>query len=384
MSAKLPSIWDADPHTIAKIAILKGYLQAWLRILGSTRKDETIVYVDGFAGPGRYRNHEEGSPLGALRVAASAITGLGSKFIAKQLHGAFIEKDGARFKVLEEVVAPFEKSGSLGVTKLCCEFADGIKELQRRLPGAFNGKMPLFIFADPFGGTGIPFRTFAECMSGDRSELLINLDADGIGRIFAADNEGRDDQLTELFGDESWRTELTTGSGLKRLSVEILDLYKKRLRSLSGVKHLWSFAMRGSRDAINYHLVFATKHSLGQKKMKEAMQALDRTGSYSFSDAHRDQLVLFRDDNVKQYAEALFKKFDGREVTKAEADVFALDETPFLDSNKLLVVLESDLRLQVNSHVGTQRRPLTYPEEKVRSLRFGKFGTKVIQTDLFS
>jgi len=31
---KHPTIWPAAPHTIAKIEILKGYLQAWLAIMG--------------------------------------------------------------------------------------------------------------------------------------------------------------------------------------------------------------------------------------------------------------------------------------------------------------------------------------------------------------
>ena len=59
---------ECGPHTIAKIAILKGYLKAWFRILGARRPGELILYVDGFAGPGHYRNHDEGSPLAALRA----------------------------------------------------------------------------------------------------------------------------------------------------------------------------------------------------------------------------------------------------------------------------------------------------------------------------
>ena len=34
MSKRMPVVWDAAPHTIAKIAILRGYLKAWFRILG--------------------------------------------------------------------------------------------------------------------------------------------------------------------------------------------------------------------------------------------------------------------------------------------------------------------------------------------------------------
>ncbi len=48
------SIWEAAPHTIAKIVILEKYLTAWFQILGRTRKNQDLWYVDGFAGPGKY------------------------------------------------------------------------------------------------------------------------------------------------------------------------------------------------------------------------------------------------------------------------------------------------------------------------------------------
>lgn len=383
MSKKLPTVWDADPHTIAKIEILKGYLNAWLRILGKTQKNKTILYVDGFAGPGRYRNHPEGSPLAALRVADSAIHTLGNEFIAKSFHGAFIERDPERFAVLTETIAPFENKPGLGITKVCCEFVEGIARLRKDVPGPFRGEGPLFVFADPFGGTGIPFDTFATCMKGDTAELLINLDADGIGRIFSAEsNNNREAQLTELFGSECWREALTAKADLKRLSVQVLDLYKRRLRTLPDVKFIWSFAMRGRTDTLNYHLVFATKHPLGMEKMKEAMRAIDKTGSYSFSDAHEDQHVLFRDDDEKTYAALLFREFNGRTVTMDDVRVFALNETPFLNAKSMLAVLEKEQRVQVETKGIVPRRAGSFSEDKIQALRFGQFGSTNVQNEL--
>lgn len=382
MSKKLPTVWDADAHTIAKIEILKGYLKAWLRILGKTQRGQTILYVDGFAGPGRYRNHSEGSPLAALRVADNALHELGEEFIARSFHGAFIESNRDRFAVLAETIAPFEGKQSLGITKMCCEFADGIERLQKEVPAPFRGEGPLFVFADPFGGTGIPFSTFATCMKGETAELLINLDADGIGRIFSAEsNNNRDEQLTELFGNECWKESLTGKGDLKRLSVQILDLYKKRLRSLPNVKFVWSFAMRGSKDALNYHLVFATKHPLGMEKMKEAMRAIDKTGSYSFSDAHVEQHVLFRDDDEETYAALLFKEFNGRTVTMDDVNEFALSETPLLNAKAMLALLEKAQRVQVETQGTQPRRAGSFPEEKIRALRFGQFGPTNVQNE---
>lgn len=384
MSKKHPVLWPAKPHTIAKIEILKGYLKAWLRILGSTRRGQVILYVDGFAGPGRYVNHREGSPIAALEVARNTFFSMKAAFVAGKIECAFIESDLDRHGILCESVVPFQKIPGLGITTLCEEFTEGIAQLRKKFPGSFSGKGPLFIFADPFGGTGIPFQTFAQCMQANTAELLINLDADGIGRIFAASNNNkREEQLTELFGDDSWKTALTAGSDLKSLCVQILDLYKLRLRSLPGGVLIWTFAMRSKDNTLNYHLVFATRHRLGLEKMKEAMKAIDQTGSYSFSDAHAGQILLFRDDDEVQFAGRLFSNFDGQTITLEQADTFALTETPFLNAKAMLAILEKQQRLQVETVKGHKRRANTYPDGKVAALRFGQFTTRCEHPNLF-
>lgn len=373
MSKKLPTVWTATEHTKAKIAILKGYLDAWFRILGKTRKNQPILYVDGFAGPGIYANHNEGSPLAAVAAAAGAINQLNGAFIAQGLHCAFIEKDQERYEKLKECLAPHQGNALLGISHYRCEFVDGIEAVRKALPGPFNGDGPLFVFADPFGGTGIPFKTFAACMAGAASELLINLDADGIGRIFKADNNNREEQLTALFGDESWRDVLSLADPLPQTSLKILNLYKQRIRTLPGVKYVWSFAMRGSNDAINYHLVFASKHPLGLEKMKEAMKKLDQTGTYSFSDAHVDQHALFKGDNEAHYADGLWRVFEGKTVSYDEVHTYALNETPFLNAKSMLKNLEGREMVIPVLYQGAIRKKGDFPDEKVQSLRFGTF-----------
>lgn len=383
MSKQLSVLWEADPHTIAKIAILKGYLNAWFRVLGKSRRNQTVTYVDGFAGPGQYRNHTEGSPLAALRAAESAIQHLGSDFRANGIRCVFIESRRHRFEKLVSTVAPYEGRPNIAIKKILSEFAEGIAKLSRELPATFQGEGPTFVFADPFGGKGIPLATFRHCMRGDAAELLINLDADGIGRMFAAQtNRRRDEQLTAIFGGDVWRQKLTLGAELKKLSVEILDLYKEQLRALPGVRFVWSFAMRGKHDALNYYLVFATKHPLGMEKMKEAMRAIDKTGAYTFSDAHREQQVLFRDDNAEQYGAVLFNTFEGKTISMDDARFFALSETPFVNAKALLAVLERQHQLQVNSKPGQVRRRGSFPEDKIDSLHFLQTRAKSSQGEL--
>jgi hypothetical protein len=269
------------------------------------------------------------------------------------------------------------------MTKVHGEFADGIVEVRKAVPGPFLGEGPLFLFADPFGGTGIPFTTFASCMQAETAELLINLDADGIARIFAAEsNNGREQQLTELFGSDCWRQKLSARADLKQLSIQILALYKERLRALPGVRYIWSFAMRGRADTLSYYLVFATKHPLGLEKMKEAMRAIDKTGAYSFSDAHVDQHALFRADDADVFAEQMFEKFDGQQISMDDVTTYALNETPFLNAKAMLTRLDATGRVVIQPRLGEKLRAGTYPEEKISSIRFGHFALAGKQSEL--
>lgn len=78
MSAKIKSVlWEAPPHTLAKIAILQAYLSRWFEILGSKKYRQNLWYIDGFAGPGEYTNSPTGSPVAAITSASEALQRVG-------------------------------------------------------------------------------------------------------------------------------------------------------------------------------------------------------------------------------------------------------------------------------------------------------------------
>ena len=61
MSTPKETLWEMEPHTEVKHAILRKYLGAWFGIMGRT--NPRIIYIDGFCGPGRYIGGEDGSPI---------------------------------------------------------------------------------------------------------------------------------------------------------------------------------------------------------------------------------------------------------------------------------------------------------------------------------
>jgi three-Cys-motif partner protein len=374
---QLDTIWKAEPHTIAKITLLSTYLKAWLVILGTTRRGQEILYVDGFAGPGEYTNHTNGSPIAAVEAATSVLNTLGAKWTAGDIYCAFIDQDIARIENLKRKLRSVQSHPRVHTTTYPTSFVDGLAAIKAEQPRAFTGSDPLFVFIDPFGATGAPFSRVAEILGSPSSEVLINLDADGIARIFHAGSDAnRDLLLTEIFGDTSWQMSLSLEASFSDLCRQVLDLYKRRLRSLRGIRYVFAFEMRGRTDSLNYFLVFASGHPLGLEKMKEAMGSIDKSGAYAFCDADVGQSLLFCYDDPSDFALRMCEHFQGRLALYGELRDYALNETPFRNPKQMLKWLENDgLIANIELLPGKKRRRGTFSEDAVRAVLFKERGS---------
>ena len=225
---------------------------------------------------------------------------------------------------------------------------------------------PTFAFIDPFGATGLPFKVIAEILSYRSCEVLLNLDSDGIGRLVSAQAIAQNQaHLDDLFGDSSWRTELDPKLPIQRLSAQVLALYKKRLKTVA--KYAFAFAMNSREGQLNYHLVFASQHPLGLEKMKEAMKAVDQTGTYSFSDDTVGQELLRFDFNAPAiWADRMQHAMGGKWRPYSDFRDYALNETPFINPKAMLHELEGRDVVEVEAAAG--RRRGTFPEEKINRI----------------
>lgn len=377
-SKKHPTVWAAKDHTKAKIAVLEGYLIRWFQILGSAKTNQDLVYVDGFAGPGEYTNYSKGSPIAALVSASKALVSTAITWRAGDVHCIFIEADPKRFKNLDERLepfrnnAPFKNSHKLKIQTINASFSDGISQVKAQLPQSFSGPHPLLVFIDPFGAKGVGFSNVVEILSTDCSEVLLNLDADGIDRIYQDLNSPKHSALMdEIFGESLWQGKLSPLATPAQRYRQVLDLYIQNLRFKTEVKYAFAFEMRKANDKLDYFLVFLSHHALGLRKMKEAMKKIDQTGDYHFSDAGVGQTKMFRFDNPEDYADKLFEAFVGREVGYSEVDDFALNETPFVNPKGMLAILEKQNSLSVES-VSGKRRKFTFEADNIKTIRFAK------------
>jgi three-Cys-motif partner protein len=361
MAAPKTTVWELQPHTRAKHAILRRYLQAWIPIL-TQGGFPNILYIDGFAGPGRYAGGQDGSPIIAVRAAlehASRIKG--------NILFLFVEERQDRAGVLRECLNELEPPGNFR-TKVAGgeKFGLAFDEVRRFYEGRGRGLPPTFAFIDPFGWTGAPF-SIVRFILGQRScEIFVTFMYEEINRFLS-----HPEQLSnfdQFFGTRDWQEglQLLTPDDRNRF---LHDLYLRQLKGAA--KHVRSFQMRNESGLTDYYLFYATNNLLGLRKMKEAMWRVDESGEFTFSDAtDPDQLVLF--DTEPRYdllAKRLQNHFGGREVAVSQIEEFVLSETPFRETHYKRVLKEFELsdppRLALVAGPANRRRG-TFPSATMR------------------
>jgi three-Cys-motif partner protein len=360
-SFKPKELWSAEPHTLAKIEIVRRYLHLWFTILSANPRNQRLIYIDGFAGPGEYKDGQIGSPIAALNSGIAAIEDAKGRLDKIQVEFLFIEKEPEFAAHLRSKLAatalPTTFKVSVKEGTFAAHAGDFLQQQGAALP-------PTFAFIDPFGATKVPFELIQSILRNKSCEVLLNLDSDGAVRLLAAQsNLKNQENLTTLFGDESWKS-LKIGQSMQQLSAAVLRLYIKRLRTLPGVKYVFPFTMNTSDRELNYHLVFASQHPLGLEKMKEAMRTVDKSGAYSFSDDFSTQALLeFNFAAPGEWAEKMVASLGNQWRSYEEFRDFALNETPFINPKAMFEYLKGLSRIQVLWK--GEAAKIGFPEERI-------------------
>ena len=355
MSLPVDTLWSIEPHTAAKHKILRKYLDAWLPILQSF--NGRIIYLDGFAGPGRYIGGEPGSPLVALECAINHSAPLKGELVF-----LFIEKREDRAEHLSKEIARVKRPGRFKVDVKCGEFAPLLTEILNSLSREGHRIAPTFALIDPFGFSGIPYHLIKRLLSNDRCEVFISFMIDSINRWLSQPDVRM--HITETFGTpEPFAIAM---DAVDRVSA-LKDLYHVQLQKIAAFVRY--FELRDKNDRVVYYLFFASNNSKGHYKMKEAMWKVDPLGDFSFSDAtNPDQKILFSSAPLGILKTDLVNRFRGAGqmlIERVESHVF--DQTGFL--RKHMGELLKDMELegvvkigQVKAN-GQNRRRGTYPND---------------------
>ena len=360
MAVPKNTIWEIDPHTFAKHEILQSYLKAWFPII--SRYNNTINYIDGFAGPGIYAKGEIGSPIIALNVALGHTTELKGN-----INFIFIDEREDRIANLNEELNKLSRKSNFKILVRKGKFHDVVDDVSNLEK---DGKIlaPTFVFIDPFGFSGIPATIIKKLLRIPKVEVFINFSVDSINRFIGTKDV--DFHINELFGTEKVYELIKTS---KNRVGDLRDLYQKLLRS--SAYFVRYFEMRNFEDRPIYYLFFASNNELGHLKMKEAMWKVDKEGDFKFSDAtNPNQIVFFEKDNFGEEVFSIIKEKFGTTTNDVEAyRAFIENETAFLSKhlNQALKYAEDNSYIEVNNlkKDGGKRRKGTFPNRTILMIK---------------
>jgi three-Cys-motif partner protein len=266
--------WFYSDHTGAKHEILRRYLGAWLTILGRRRKGSTwrrplLVILDGFAGRGRYMGDEDGSPKIMFDRAVEVVE---AGLVERVLIGCS-EPNEHNFKEHLREVCNGLKHEQVEIRARQETFEQSGTRLaawaEKQHP-----RVPIFVTADPFGFSGVPFPLVNRLMKIDKLEVLLTFMARDMARFLGAEHV--ESPMTDFFGSDTWKE--CTGADNR---AECLLSGYRGVVSPEPADYAISFRVfEDFKRTVLYYLVHLTNSDKGMREMKEAM--VQKAGDMTF------------------------------------------------------------------------------------------------------
>ena len=332
-----------------------------------------ILFVDGFAGPGRYSGGEEGSPLIAFKALLDHPQFQQPQQRQREVVFIFMEARKDRAAALQQELKRFEAGRPIpGWVKYDVMNGQFAPLMTRRLDLIDKeGKRlaPTFAFIDPFGFKGVPMDLIARIVQNPSCECLITFMYESINRFLSHPNSKIEVHLNKLFGTGEWKA-LTLEQDPDRRRDGIVDFYRQRLIEQARLKYVRTFEMINEGNRTEYFLYFVTNSLTGLSKMKQAMWKADPERGQVFSDlTDTNQMVLLESTpDLARLRNLLRHRFQGHGwVGIDQVEEFVLKDTPYSEAIHLkrltMAPMEREVPplMEVVRPPGSRNRPGDYP-----------------------
>lgn len=257
-----------------KAEIITKYFASRMRILASTATK--MVYIDLYAGRGRYDDGTESTPLLILRRA------IDEPLVRKSLATMFNDKDHAA--ALRAEIAALPGIGSLKYPPVVYN-----TEVGEATPEIFKVEMaPSLTFLDPWGYKGLSRELIRSLLKDWGCEVMFFFNFNRVNMDIA--NDTVEKHMEALFGPSRLAALRAQVKGVTAPDRErlVMAALKDMTQEVGGRLFLpFRFEARGAGRTSHY-LVFVTKHFLGYKIMRDVMSKASSTsvggvGSFEYS-----------------------------------------------------------------------------------------------------
>jgi len=337
-----------------KHRIISRYFPPWATILGM---HSNLVYVDCFAGSGKYGKNEPGSPLIILKEAKNLI----QQNKVKKFILIFIEKNQEKAKLLESILDATPNSRYNIEYYVFPEDAENTTdEILEIIPSQW----PSFFFIDPYWHP-IPLPTIKKILSQPRREVLLNLMWYSINRDL--NNPQSIESLNQMFGHHDWRNQTFMQLTGAEREEQFLNYIEKQIEA----EYSFNFRIRFGPDEritsnrTKYYLMHFSNHYKAVLIMKEAMYPLgDYEGAFDYSATQEGSLFNIG-PNLSELKEILLKKYSGNNTRISFEDI--------LKETYKLHFIEKHYRQAIKDMDGTKLNI-----QRVESQRTGLKGKDII------
>ena len=261
------SHYQGREQAYVKHYLLEKYLPDWAYKVGSTW--DSLVYIDGFAGPWGTTdpNYADSSFALAVDTLRTCRLGLHKKRGSElSTYAILVESNKEAFAKLDSFAHSASGPG-VSVTAIPGKFVDTISKINEQL-GLAGSRAFKFVLLDPMGWADIPMKKLQPFLNMRSCEVLINLMTKHINRFL--NEEDRAESYNNLFGRPGVLERLRNATAEEREELAVKE-YCRSLQMLCGFNFVSSAVILEPQEAkIRYFLIYATNHPRGIEVFKAA------------------------------------------------------------------------------------------------------------------
>ncbi|XOF33481.1 MAG: three-Cys-motif partner protein TcmP [Candidatus Electrothrix sp. YB6] len=328
---------EQKEQSLVKSTIVAKYFDAWSAVIISTQKrypqhPQKIAYIDLFAGPGRY---DDGSQSTPLKILTNAID---KPDLCERLVTIFNDKDEDKSGKLRETIAEIHRIEELKYKPQIYN-----QEVGEKIVRMFESMnlVPTLFFVDPWGYKGLSLRLVNSVLKDWGCDCIFFFNYNRIN--MGLSNPFVKEHMDALFGQDradELRPKLAQTSPKERELIIVEELCQA-IKSY-GSRYTLPFRFKDSKGKrTSHHLIFVSKHFRGYDIMKDIMSresTSDTEGVPSFeynpADFLPKQTLLFQLSRpIDDLKNDLLDNFAGQRLTMEKIYEEHNVDTPYIKKN---------------------------------------------------
>jgi len=348
---------EQTEQSLVKATIVSKYFEVWANVIIATQKryperfSGKISYIDLFAGPGRYADETQSTPIKILKTAIE------KPDIRDRLVALFNDKDEKNSRSLEKAINALP-----GIETLKYKPQVENEEVGEEIVKMFEemNLLPTLFFVDPWGYKGLSLRLVNSVLKNWGCDCIFFFNYNRIN--MGLNNPMVKEHMDALFGEEradALRPELSGLSPFER-ELMIVEELCQSIKSY-GSRYTLPFTFKDVRGRrTSHHLIFVSKNFLGYEIMKDIMARESSSQEqgvpsfeYSPADLLPKQSLLFQLSRpLDDLKEMLLEEFAGQTLSMLEIYKQHNVDTPYVKKNykDVLWELEQEGRITAPKH----------------------------------